>query len=263
MAISIVLTNQKGGVGKTTTTASLIARLAKKGYKVLSIDLDPQGNLGFSLGEDIDRGKNIYDVLVNDVPIKEVIRKTQIYQDIIVSNILLSQTENISEKTDRRLLLKNALKPVENEYDFIIIDTPPALNILTVNAYATADFLVIPMASEILSLVGLIQLKETIEAVKNSINKNLNVMGILLTRYNKNTNLSKDVDEMAQEVAKQINTKVFDTKIRSSVVVAEAPAHAQTVLEYSPWSNPARDYKAFVDEVLNLVNIKSEVANNG
>ncbi len=253
MAVKIVLTNQKGGVGKTTTTTSLISLLSKKGKKVLSIDLDPQGNLGFSLGVNIEEGKGIYDVLTGNCAIKDAIKRTEDYGDILTSNILLSQTEAIAVKEDRRLLLKKALQDVEWAYDYIIMDTPPSLNILTVNAYAAADYLIIPMASEILSLVGLIQLKDTVDAVKNSLNQELKVLGILLTRFNKKTNLAKDVEEMAGAVAKQIGTKTFDTKIRASVSVAEAPAHGITVIDYAPRSNPSKDYKDFVEEVLELI----------
>ncbi len=253
MAVKIVLTNQKGGVGKTTTTTALISLLAKKGKKVLSIDLDPQGNLGFSLGVNIEEGYGIYEVLTGTKQVKEAIKRTEDYGDILTSNILLSQTEAINIKEDRRLLLKKAIQEVEWAYDYIIIDTPPALNILTINAYATADYLIIPMASEILSLVGLIQLKDTVDAVKSSLNPDLKVLGILLTRFNKKTNLAKDVEEMAGAVAKQIGTKTFDTKIRTSVAVAEAPAHGITVIDYAPRSNPSQDYKIFVDEILELI----------
>lgn len=248
MAITIVLTNQKGGVGKTTTTGALAVGLSKKGHKVLAIDMDPQGNLGFSLGLDIDEGYNIYDVLANDVPIGDAIQRSDTC-DLIPSNILLSQAELVFQGENRQLLLKNALKPVAGYYDFIIIDTPPALNILTLNGYAFADHLIIPMSSEILSLVGLVQLQETVDAVKNSVNPNLNVLGILLTKFNKHTNLSKDVLEMAQTIADQADSIVFDAKIRASVSAAEAPAHGMCILDYSPKSNPALDYQDFVDEV--------------
>ena len=146
-------------------------------------------------------------------------------------------------------MLQDALHSVKDKYDFIVIDTPPALNILTLNGYAAADHLIIPMASEILSLVGLVQLTETVEAVKNSVNPALNVLGILLTKFNKRTNLAKDVLEMAQTIAQQAESTVFDAKIRTSVAAAEAPAHGMCILDYAPKSNPAKDYQEFVDEV--------------
>ena len=248
MAITIVLTNQKGGVGKTTTTGALAAGLGKRGKKVLAIDLDPQGNLGFSLGLDIDEGYNIYDVLANDVPVTAAIQQAD-NCDLIPSNILLSQAEIVFQGNNRQMLLKNALRPVMAQYDYIVIDTPPALNILTLNGYTMADHLIIPMSSEILSLVGLVQLQETVEAVKDSVNPALNVLGILLTKFNKNTNLSRDVLEMAETIADQAGSVVFNAKIRSSVVAAEAPAHGMCILDYAPDSNPAWDYRALIDEV--------------
>ncbi len=255
MATTIVLTNQKGGVGKTTTTASLSAGLSKLGKRVLSIDLDPQGNLGFSLGIDIENGPTVHEVLKGELSIGEAIHSTEEYGDILTSNILLSDSELLFQGEDRRVILKNALKTVDKYYDFIIIDTPPALNILTINGYVAADYLIIPMASEILSLVGLIQLKETVEEIRESVNVHLNVLGILLTRYNKRTNLSRDVEEMANTVAKQIGTTLFDAKIRTGVKVAEAPAHGKTALDYATSSNSSKDYQEFVSEVVKKLNI--------
>ena len=230
MAVTFVLTNQKGGVGKTTTTAALAAGLAAAGKRVLAIDLDPQGNLGFSLGLDIDtdQSSTIYEVLRNRVSIREALHRTEVC-DVIPSNILLSQAE-IELQTDNRVtLLKESLKEVAADYDFIVIDTPPSLNILTMNAYAASDYLIIPMAAEILSLVGLIQLQETVEGVKSSVNPRLRVLGILLTKYNRRTRLAADVLEMASTVAEQTNTALFDAKIRAGVAAAEAPAHGENI----------------------------------
>lgn len=247
-ATTIVLTNQKGGVGKTTTTGALAVGLSKKGEKVLAIDMDPQGNLGFSLGIDIDEGYTVYDVMANRVPVLKAIQNSDAC-DLLSSNILLSQAELAFQGQNRELLLKKALDPVMGYYDFIVIDTPPALNILTLNGYALADHLIIPMSSEILSLVGLVQLQETVEAVKASVNPSLNVLGILLTKFNRFTNLSKDVLEMAETIAEQCESVVFDAKIRASVAAGEAPAHGMCILDYAPKSNPALDYQEFIDEV--------------
>lgn len=252
MAVTIVLTNQKGGVGKTTSSGALAAGLSREGKRVLAVDLDPQGNLGFSIGLDIESDWTIYEALKQEVTVQEAIQRTD-YCDILISNILLSEAEMVFRGGQRELLLKQALEPVQDDYDFIIIDTPPSLNLLTLNGYSMADHLIIPMSAEILSLVGLVQLKETMESVQNSLNPDLNVLGILLTRFNKRTNLARDVLEMAQAVAAQVNTSVFDAKIRSSVAAAEAPAHGLSIYEYSPRSNPAKDYKEFVSEVLRKV----------
>ena len=147
-------------------------------------------------------------------------------------------------------MLKRLLMPIEDRYDFIIIDTPPALNILTVNAYAAADYLIIPMVAEILSIVGVAQIKETINSVRQSVNPNLHVLGIILTKFNRRTILAREVKEMAENIAAQINSSVFEIQIRPSVTVAEAPAHGESIYDYSPLSKPSLDYKAFVREVL-------------
>ena len=251
MAQIIVLTNQKGGVGKTTTSAALAAGLAKKEKRVLAIDLDPQGNLGFSFGLDIENGNTLFEALKGDVPIYDAIqRKSGI--DFIRSNILLSGVAEVVKSEKRELLLKNLLAPVERFYDYIIIDTPPAFNVLTLNGYSAADYLIIPMSAEILSLVGLTQLRETYETIRKTVNPDLKVMGILMTSFDGRRGLSWEVKEMADGVAAQLGTKVFDTVIRSSVAVAEAPAHGENIIEYAPRSNAARDYKAFVEEVLRM-----------
>lgn len=249
MSLVITLTNQKGGVGKTTSAGALITGLALQNYRVLGIDMDPQGNLGFSLGLDVEDALTIYEVLTGKAKIKNAIHKTE-FGDIIPSNILLSGAELEFNRNGREFLLKEHLVPVENNYDFIIIDTPPALNILTVNAYVCSDFLIIPMVPEILSLLGVSQLKDTIMTVKKFYNTNINVMGLLLTRYNKRTNLAREVEELANEIASQLETTTFPSKIRSGVVVAESPAHGESVLLYAPRSKPTFDYINFIEEVL-------------
>jgi len=250
LANIIALTNQKGGVGKTTTSCALLSGLALQNKKVLGIDLDPQGNLGFSLGLDIESTTTIYEVFKGTIPIEQGIH-TIGNIDIIPSNILLSSAELEFNRPGREFLLKNVLASVEDLYDYIIIDTPPALNILTVNAYVVSNALIIPMIPEILSLLGVSQLKETIDTVKRFYNPNLSVLGILLTKYNKRINLTKEVEEMAEEIAKQLDTSVFQIKIRASVAVAEAPAHGESVLTYAAKSKPALDYLELIQKVIN------------
>lgn len=252
MAHTIVLTNQKGGVGKTTTSASLAAGLAAREKKVLTVDMDPQGNLGFSLGADIDQYPTIYEALRGKATVYEAIKRIKDV-DIIHSNILLSGSDAAFRGEKREMLLKNLLEPVERLYDYIIIDTPPAFNVLTLNGYSAANSLIIPVSTEILSLMGLVQLKETYETVKQSVNPDLQIMGILLTKFEKRRNLSRDVQEMVETVAKQLGTQVFQTVIRNGVAAAEAPAHGESIFAYSPRSNPAKDYRLFVDEVLQIV----------
>ena len=260
MAHIIVLTNQKGGVGKTTTSAALIADLAKKQKRVLGIDMDPQGNLGFSFGVDIENGNTLFEALNGTTTIFDTIQRTD-GVDIISSNILLSGAGEILKGENRELKLKNLLKPVERFYDYIIIDTPPSFNILTLNGYSAADYIIIPMSAEILSLVGLTQIKETYDTIRETVNPDLKVMGIVMTRFDSRRSLSWEVKEMAESVAKQMKTKVFDTVIRSSVTVAEAPAHGQNIFDYAPRSNAAREYKAFVQEVLKITEGGTEASN--
>lgn len=257
MSTIIALTNQKGGVGKTTTSSALAAGLVSfYDKRVLAIDLDPQGSLGFSLGLDIEEGRTISDVLTGQAPVQQAIQLTD-YCDVITSNILLSSAEIEFTSSDRELLLKKALEPVMDDYDYIIIDTPPALNILTVNAYAVSDYLIIPMAPEILSLLGVTQLKETIDSVRVSMNPDLNVLGIILTKFNQRTLLAREVKEMAENVAGQMGTRVFQTQIRTSVTVAEAPAHGLSIFDHAPSAKPSEDYKNFIQEVIHLTSPKA------
>ena len=252
MATIIALTNQKGGVGKTTSSSALAAGLFSfYNKKVLAIDLDPQGSMGFSLGLDIENCSTIYDVLKGQVNIKDAIQDTD-YCDIITSNILLSSAELEFTSSDRDILLKRALLPVIAEYDYIIIDTPPALNVLTVNAYAASNHLIIPMAPEILSLLGVSQLKETIDSVRQSVNPNLNVLGIILTKFNPRTLLAREVKEMAENIASQMGTRVFNAQIRTSVAVAEAPAHGLSIFDHAPHAKPSLDYQEFIREVVDM-----------
>lgn len=256
MSNIIALTNQKGGVGKTTTAGALVTGLHQHGYRVLGIDLDPQGNLGFSMGMDVENSRTIYDVFKGTVPFDEAICSTEL-GDVVASNILLSGAELEFSRPGREFLLKNALSRVEGQYDYIIIDTPPALNVLTVNAYVASNQLIIPMVPEILSLLGVSQIKETIDTVKNFYNPNLTVLGILLTRFNSRINLAREVRDMALQIATQLDSIVFDTTIRTSVVVAEAPAHGESVLQYAPHSKPAQDYAALLDEIIGLTQPQS------
>lgn len=245
----IVFTNQKGGVGKTTSSCAVAGGLTLRGYRVLAIDLDPQGNLSYSVGAEIEQSATIYEAFKGTHSAREIIQST-VTCDILPSNILLSGADLELNRTGREHLLKGLIAPIADEYDYIIIDTPPALNVLTVNAYTVADRVVIPMVPEILSLQGIVQLKETIDTVKLYYNQSLTIEGILLTRYNSRMNLSKDVEEIAKIIAAQLGTVVFDARIRSCIAVAEAPAHCLSIMDYAPRSTAARDYDHFIDELL-------------
>lgn len=255
MATIITVSNQKGGVGKTTTSAALAAGIAATGKRVLGVDLDPQDNLGFCLGLEPSDAPTVLDALQGKVTTAEAVGRTE-YCDILPSDISLSSgVENVAAG-HKESILKNTLAPIIGLYDYVVIDTPPALNLLTVNAYVVSDFLIIPMGTDIMSLVGLSQLKETIESVQGSLNPDLKVMGILLTRFNKRTLLARDVLEMAGQLAKQIGTVVFETRIRNGVAIAEAPAHGESIFDYSPRSAAVKDYQDFLKEIAGTIHLK-------
>jgi chromosome partitioning protein len=247
----IAITNQKGGVGKTTTAAALMGALLQRGQRVLGVDLDPQGSLGFSLGLDIESCATVYEVLKGQYPVTDVIQTTDC-GDMLPSNILLSAAELEFNRPGREFLLRTHLAQIEDNYDYIIIDTPPALNVLTVNAYVAADALIIPMAPEILSLLGVSQIRETIDTVRQCYNSRLQVLGILMNKFNSRLTLNREVLEMSEQIAGQLRTKVFETAIRNSVSVAEAPAHGESVITYAPKSKPAQDFQSLVTEITGL-----------
>lgn len=251
MAKVIAVTNQKGGVGKTTTCSSLCGCLAAMNNRVLAIDLDPQGNLSFSLGADADECYTVYDVFKGSVNLYDTVQHTGCC-DVVPANILLSGCELELTTVGRDYILREQLNSVAGDYDFIIIDTPPALSILTINAYTAANELIIPMIPEILSLQGIAQLKETILAVKKYYNKTLEIRGILLNKYNPRLILTKEVEDLANMIAEQLDTDVFEQKISNSVVIAEAPAHAKTIMEYAPKSKAAKEYTDLIYEILGM-----------
>lgn len=245
----IAVTNQKGGVGKTTTCAALCGGLAKRGFKVLAVDLDPQGNLSFSLGAEAEENYTIYDVLKDNCDIEDAIIHGDTC-DVVPSNILLSGLELEMTGVGREYVLREQINYIKKDYDYIILDTPPALSVLTINAYTASDELIIPMLCEILSLQGIAQLKQTIFAVKKYYNKSLCVRGILLNKYNGRFLLTKEVEELAQMIAEQLQTTIFSTKISQSVAIAEAPAHGESIITYSPRSKGAIEFNRFIDELI-------------
>ncbi|TFG81634.1 MAG: ParA family protein [Erysipelotrichales bacterium] len=249
MAKVIAITNQKGGVGKTSTASAIVSGLRDYGFKILAVDLDPQGNLGFCLDAELDDSPTVYELMKGTASVSDVIQRCRGI-DVIPANILLSGAELEFTKMGREFLLKNGLASITCNYDYIVIDTPPALNLLTVNAYTASDGLIIPMIPEILSLLGISQLRETINLVKNVYNPRIEVLGVLLNKYDNRRLLTRDVEEMVQIIAKELNSKVFQTKIRSSVAVAEAPAHSESIFEYAARSNVVRDYRQFITELI-------------
>lgn len=244
----ISINNQKGGVAKTTTAQALAQGLSYFGFKVLLVDLDPQSNLTFSLG--VDRAdKTMYEVLRGELNTKDIIT-TQGDLDLLPGSLLLSSADLEFTQTGREYLLKDALEPFRNIYEYIIIDTPPALGILTINSLTACDKLIIPMSADIYSLQGMSQLNDTIKRVRKYVNPSLKIEGILLTKYNPRTILGGEIKESAIEIAERLKTKLFKTTIRESVVIREAQAQQLNLFEYAPDNNAIIDYKNFVKEII-------------
>ncbi|MGO2722452.1 MAG: ParA family protein [Lactobacillus sp.] len=246
----ISVANQKGGVGKTTTTINLAASIAKRGYRVLIIDIDPQGNATSGLGiEKSTIDQDIYKVLVDEVPIKETIHHTSTAKlDIVPATINLSgaETELISMMA-RETRLKSALADIATDYDFIFIDCPPSLGQLSINAFTASDAILIPVQSEYYAMEGLSQLLNTIRLVQKHFNQNLGVEGVLLTMLDARTNLGAEV---VKEVQAYFHKKVYHTIVPRITKLAEAPSYGQAITEYAPNSRAAKVYDDLAREVL-------------
>ncbi|MEF9984049.1 MAG: AAA family ATPase [Oscillospiraceae bacterium] len=249
MAKIMAISNQKGGVGKTTTTYALGCGLKCRGYRVLLIDFDPQGNLTFCVGGDVRLNANIMDVLRGTVAIQHAIQHTAV-ADTVCSNILLSGAELEFESANREFLLKEILKPIADYYDYILIDTPPSLSILTINAFAAADSVIVPIHSDIFSLQGIAQLNETIISIRQRCNSSIKIEGILLTKFNKRSVFSKQVLETAELIAQTLGTHIFETQIRPNITISEAQASQMDIMQYAPKSTIAMDYLQFTDEII-------------
>lgn len=249
MAITISVSNQKGGVGKTTTTAAVAVGLRRKGYRVLAIDLDPQGNLSFSLGADGETGATIYHVLKGEAKAQFAIQRANAV-DVIAANIMLSGIELEFTNTGREYLLMEALEPLQPLYDYILIDTPPALSILTVNAFTASNSIIVPMLSDIFSLQGIAQLHDTVLRVKRYCNRSLSFAGILLTHCNPRTLLATEIRGTAEMIAQELDIPMFKTFIRSSIAVSEAQSLQKSLFDYAPKNIAAQDYLSLVNELL-------------
>ena len=239
--------NQKGGVAKTTTTLNLGVALAEREMKVLLVDLDPQGNLTMSQGLNPDTiERSMFDVLVHRLPIQEVIHHTEV--DLAVSSIDLAGAElALSSMIGRERALEKALAPVRESYDFVLVDTPPSLGLLTINALVASNGVIVPVQCEYLSLRGLVQLENTLSMIRENLNPDVGIEGILPTMYDKRTLHSREAVEILQE---NFGDLVFDTKIRKTVRYAEAPVKGTSVLKYDPSGNAAQAYRQLAKEVL-------------
>ena len=244
--ISIAL--QKGGTAKTTTAQNLGAGLHKRGYKVLYIDLDGQGSLTYTLGVKTPQ-KTVYEALKGIVSVQETIHATK-QGDLIPASENLAGMDNELTATGKEYRLKELLEPIKEAYDFVLIDTPPALNVLSINALTVSDSLIIPLQADIFSLQGLSQLYETVQAIQRYTNPKLTIKGLLLNRYNARSVLTKDLTQMIEDTAKHLNTKLFDTKIRECIAVKEAQTLKENIFDYAPNSNAAKDFNNFINEVL-------------
>lgn len=242
------IANIKGGCSKTTTCHALTTGLKSKGFKVLSIDIDLQANLSYTMSAD-EQESNIYEVLKNEISLKDSIQHTK-QGDIIPGSLLLAGADMEFTMEGREYLLKNALKPLKNEYDFIIIDTPPTLGILTINALTASNDVIVPMQADIYSLQGLSYLETTINKVKTYCNKDLKIAGLLITRYNGRSILNKDLKEAIEERAKELGTKLYKTVIREGVIIKETQALRESLFKGILKSNPAKDYDSFINEYL-------------
>ncbi|HET9198593.1 MAG TPA: AAA family ATPase [Solirubrobacterales bacterium] len=243
----IAFANQKGGVAKTTTTLNLAVAFAESGYRVLCIDLDPQGNLTMSQGIDPDKvEKSLYDVLVNDMPISEIIVKREI--DIAVASIDLAGAEiAMSTKIGRERSLEKALKEVAGDYDFVCIDTPPSLGLLTINALTAANKVIVPVQCEYLSMRGLVQLQNTLKMIQENLNPDVRIEGILPTMLDSRTIHAKEAVEILEE---NFGDLVFQSRIKKAIKFAEAPVKGASVLKYDSTSSAANYYRDLAKEVL-------------
>lgn len=241
------LANQKGGVAKTTTTLNLGVALAEQGLRVLLVDLDPQGNLTMSQGLNPDTiEKSMFDVLVHRMPIQEVIAKREV--DIAVSSIDLAGAElALSAQIGRERALEKALAPVRADYDYILMDTPPSLGLLTINAFVAATGVIVPVQTEYLSLRGLVQLENTLTMVRENLNPDVHIVGILPTMYDKRQTHSREADEILRE---SFGDLVFNTRIRKTIRFAEAPVKGSSILAYEPGGDAAGLYRDLAKEVL-------------
>lgn len=243
------IANQKGGVGKTTTTQALSAGLAGRGYRVLAIDLDPQGNLSSACGVESYNVPTVYELLKQTESLGNVIQHAGNY-DIMPSNIMLAGAEQELSQTGKEHRLKESLAALNDDYDYILIDTPPSLGVLTVNAFTAATDILIPTTAGIFATAGISQLSNTVKNVQKYCNPSVYIAGILFTRFNPRTNISRQIRDLTEQLSGLISAPIYKTYIRSAIVVEEAQASKEDIFSYAGKSTVSEDYEAFIDEFL-------------
>lgn len=248
MCECIAVSNQKGGVGKSTTANAIGAGLFHNGRKVLYVDLDAQGNLSYSMEKKNEAEFSCVDVLTGSANVLDAVVQTS-QGDLLTSSPALSKIDSLITETGKEYRLREVLEAARQKYDYIILDTPPALGTLTVNALTACDSVIIPSQADIYSLQGVGQLIQTIQAVKKYCNNNLIIRGFLLVRYSARAILSRDMTDLLENTAAQLQTKLYDTKIRECIALKEAQAKHQDIFTYAPKSNAAEDYKNLISEV--------------
>nr|WP_106789376.1 AAA family ATPase [Massilistercora timonensis] len=250
----IAVANQKGGVGKTTTAINLSSCLAEKGKKVLAVDMDPQGNMTSGLGVDKNSVENtIYDLIIGESSIDKVLRKDIMKNlDIIPANIDLSAAEiELIDVEDKEYIVRNVIKDIKDNYDYIIIDCPPSLSMLTINAMTTATSVLVPIQCEYYALEGLSQLIHTVDLVRDRLNPELEIEGVVFTMYDARTNLSLQVVENVKD---NLHQNIYKTIIPRNIRLAEAPSYGIPINEYDPKSAGSESYMRLAEEVINREN---------
>lgn len=246
----VAVANQKGGVGKTTTAQALAAGLAERKYRVLGIDLDPQGNFSTACGAENYNVLTVYEVMKRGADIREAIQHMNGGYDVVPANIMLAGAEQELSQTGKEHRLKEAVSVVAGEYDFIVIDTPPSLGVLTVNAFTCATDILIPTTAGIFATAGISQLNETVSSVQKYCNPGVKIRGILFTRFNPRANISRQIKELTEQLSEYISAPIYQTYIRAGVVVEEAQANKADIFNYAGKSTVAEDYRTFIEEFL-------------